>query len=137
MYEQVKQEDCRPARDERGRLLPGHTANPHGRPKHSQDRYNKKTLKALSRFVDNPERMQAMLQECWKEDKLKTMAMILGARTKDVSIGVDRLKIVEMDWCGFDEHAIDCELMADAELVDDEPLVLPHDQHRRVTHCIE
>jgi hypothetical protein len=29
----VNQENSKPARDERGRLLPGHTANPNGRPK--------------------------------------------------------------------------------------------------------
>jgi len=33
MEEQVKQEENKPLRDEKGRLLPGHTANPNGRPK--------------------------------------------------------------------------------------------------------
>ena len=33
MEELVKQEEKKPERDERGRLLPGNTANPKGRPK--------------------------------------------------------------------------------------------------------
>lgn len=33
MEEPVKQDKIKPARDERGRLLPGGTANPNGRPK--------------------------------------------------------------------------------------------------------
>lgn len=126
-----------PSRDEKGRLLPGHTANLRGRPKHSQDRYNKKTLKALSRFVESPERMQEMLQECWEADKIKTMGMVLGARTKGVSIEGDGLKTLVVDFSGYDEDAIDGELIDDAELVEDEPPGRPLNEQSLVVHCNE
>ena len=137
MQEQAKQETYyTPARDERGRLLPGYTANPHGRPKHSQDRYNKKTLKALSRFVDNPERMQEMLQECWEEDKIKTMGMILGARTKDVNFREEQRQIVEINFLGFEEDGlVEC---VDGEFIEvGTQTDLPPNEHDFVVYSIE
>lgn len=101
MQEQAMHDDDRPARDERGRLLPGHTANRNGRPKHSQDAYNRRTLKALHRFIESPEKMAQMLQECWEADKIRTMGMVLGNRTKEISVDGVGMKVVVMDWTGF------------------------------------
>lgn len=63
MEELVKQEENKPLRDAHGRLMPGHTANPNGRPKG-------KTLKEYQ-----AEKFRAMSDE-EKEEYLRDVAKV-------------------------------------------------------------
>lgn len=79
-----KQEENKPERDEKGRLLPGNTANPHGRPKG-------KTIKerVLDWLENNPEDMEAFVQHFVKNNRDLAWQMLEGrpAQKTDVTSG--------------------------------------------------
>lgn len=64
--EKQAKDESKPARDKRGRLLPGHTANPNGRPKGSED-FKTKWL----RFIDKVSAANNVTPEEVDEDLLK------------------------------------------------------------------
>ena len=74
-----KQDDNKPERDSNGRLLPGNTANPAGRPKG-------KTIKEMVRewLEDNPEDMSAFVEHFVKKNKELAWQMLEGRPQQDI-----------------------------------------------------
>ncbi len=83
MTEELKeQENNKPERDEKGRLLPGNTANPHGRPKG-------KTIKerVLEWLEENPDDMQSFVNHFVKKNRELTWQMLEGRPSQDLTTG--------------------------------------------------
>lgn len=91
MGEQDKQEQNKPLRDEKGRLLPGNTANPNGRPKG-------KTLKEYQadqfRTMTDEEKAE-WLKDVSKDTRWK---MSEGMPKQDVQVDADiTSKVISLD----------------------------------------
>ena len=73
------QEDNKPKRDEKGRLLPGNTANPNGRPKG-------KTIKERVRewLEEHPEDMQAFVEHFVTKNRELGWQMLEGRPQQDI-----------------------------------------------------
>lgn len=71
----------KPLRNEKGQLLPGQTANPHGRPKG-------KTIKERIRefLEDNPEKMDAFVKYFAEESRELAFQMLEGKPSAEVDI---------------------------------------------------
>jgi len=78
MNEQEKQEENKPKRDEHGRLLPGNTANPDGRPKG-------KTIKERVRewLEEHPNDMESFVQHFVKKNRDLAWQMLEGRPKQD------------------------------------------------------
>jgi hypothetical protein len=78
--EQDKQAENKPQRDELGRLLPGSTANPNGRPK-------QKTIRERirERLDEHPEEMDAFVQYFIKENRALAWQMLEGRPIHDIT----------------------------------------------------
>lgn len=78
-----KTSENKPKRDEKGRLLPGYTANPEGRPKRSWSIKDK----IWQRFEDNPEELEAFIKELLKRYKGLVWTMLEGKPPQDLTLG--------------------------------------------------
>lgn len=78
----VNQEINKPQRDKLGRLLPGNTANPEGRPKG-------KTIKERVRdwLEEHPEDMEDYVQHFIKKNRELSWQMLEGKPQQDVTTG--------------------------------------------------
>ena len=92
MEELDKQEENKPARDEKGRLLPGNTANPAGRPKG-------KTMKEFAKeylLNKTDEEKKAWIEE--NINKLDIWKMAEGMPKQDTEVALDvKAKIISID----------------------------------------
>jgi hypothetical protein len=79
MTDQVKQEKNKPRRDEKGRLLPGNTANPNGRPKG-------KTIKELVRehLESHPKDMKDFVAHFIRKNRELAWQMLEGRPQQDI-----------------------------------------------------
>lgn len=84
-----KQDANKPKRDEKGRLLPGGTANPNGRPAG-------KTIKESVKewLKDNPDDMKAFVEHFVKKNKELAWQMLEGRPPQDIKTESE-LRIVE------------------------------------------
>ncbi len=89
MDELVIQEENKPLRDEKGRLLPGNTANPNGRPKgKSLKEYQAEKFRMMS-----DEDKELFLEDVSKE---KRWAMAEGNPATDVDVTTKGLPIISL-----------------------------------------
>ena len=79
----------KPKRDEKGRLLPGNSGNPAGRPKGSfsiKDRVRQW-------LEENPEDMEGFVEHFVKENRSLAWQMLEGKPQQDVTTGGDKITI--------------------------------------------
>lgn len=81
MDDLLKQDENKPKRDEKGRLLPGNTANPHGRPKG-------KTIKerVLDWLEDHPDDMEAFVEHFVKKNRDLAWQMLEGRPSQQTDV---------------------------------------------------
>jgi hypothetical protein len=86
MSDLEKQAENKPKRDEKGRLLPGGTANPNGRPKG-------KTIKELVRehLETHPDDMKEFVKHFIKRNRELAWQMLEGRPQQDVTSGGEKL----------------------------------------------
>lgn len=113
-------------RDGRGRVLPGSKLSP-GRPKGARSRLGEKFSKAM--LADFKNGGVEAIERFRRDDPAGYCRAIVSMMPRDVNIDADGLKLVEVSFIGFEEDALDGDLIEDAELVEDESLSLPLNEH--------
>lgn len=81
MDDLLKQDENKPKRDGKGRLLPGNTANPHGRPKG-------KTIKerVLDWLEEHPDDMEAFVEHFVKKNRDLAWQMLEGRPSQQTDV---------------------------------------------------
>jgi hypothetical protein len=113
-------------RDEKGRLLPGSVLSL-GRPKGARARLGEKFSKAM--LADFKASGAEAIERFRQEDPGGYCKAIVSMMPRAVSVDVDTLKTVVVDFLGYDEDAFDGELIEDVELVEEEPRALQSGGH--------
>ena len=102
-----KTSENKPKRDEKGRLLPGYTANPDGRPKRGwsiKDKFWK-------RFENNPTELKTFLDKLLKEHPGLVWQMLEGKPAQPLEVGTKEdlpfvIKIIKGEENGKDSQDV-------------------------------